>query len=192
MASREELITRIGEYLDQEDLNHYYNNDDHGTDAFVMFTGCPSRIGTLSIKIYPLDEELIFAAVSPVKVDACDVDTMRKVSEYLHRATYGMKIGAFDLDFNDGEAQFRASIPVKEAVPNDDTLGMLVAIGPSMWARYGDGFFNVAFLGAEPEKEVADAEGASEHLAELLRRIRAAQSAEDDDAEGHGIGVMEC
>lgn len=180
MFSKEALNARIREYFEYADLHAAY---DESRDVYLMLTSCSSKVGTLVIKMIVKDDLIIVIATCPTKVDTNDAEAMRRVAEYLHRATYGMKIGSFDFDFNDGEAQFRTSLLVKDALPSNDMLGMLLATGPSMWTRYGDGFFNVAFMGADP-KEAAES-SSNEGLIALLESVLASKrAAEAAQAEG--------
>lgn len=172
MCSKEALTVRVREYFASADMHAVYDED---RGLYLMLTSCPSKVGTVIIRLLIEDGQIIAVATCPMKVDANDATTMQRVSEYFHRVTYGMKNGTFDFDFNDGEAQFRTSMLVREALPSDDTLGFLIAMGPTMWSRFGDGFFKVAFEGADPKEAAKD--NSNDELMALLQRVLAAKLA---------------
>lgn len=88
-------------------------------------------------------------------------DERAKVAEFLLRANYGLKIGGFDFDFEDGEISYRVSIycgdeefkpPTYEQIENCLINSALTV------DRYGDGLIKVLFGLAEPEDAIEAAE----------------------------------
>ncbi|MFD3165270.1 YbjN domain-containing protein [Herpetosiphon sp. NSE202] len=56
-------------------------------------------------------EQLLIYAYAPMKVPE---DKRSLVAEYLVRANYGLHIGNFELDFNDGEVRFKSSLDFED------------------------------------------------------------------------------
>ncbi|PAU67841.1 hypothetical protein B1400_1524 [Bifidobacterium italicum] len=168
MSTKEEIEMRIYDYLERQGFDPH--RDDR-RDAYVVLMETPSRIGALVITIRVCEQAIVATSTCMVKADAGDIESMHEVSEYLQRATYGMKVGGFELDFDDGQAQFRASMPIGDDLPEEDEVGLLTLIGPSMWAKYGDGFLKVALMGASAE-EVIEAIENADAIPELDRLLR--------------------
>ena len=84
-----------------------------------------------------------------------------KVAEFLLRANYGLQIGCFDFDFDDGEISYRVSMFCGEedfAPPTCEQIDYAVNIGLNMIEQYGDALFKVLFGLVEPEDAIEDAE----------------------------------
>jgi hypothetical protein len=63
------------------------------------------------------DEQFLFYAICPLAIPEA---RRTAVAEYLTRANYGMIIGNFEMDFDDGEVRFKSSVDVQgiELVPD--------------------------------------------------------------------------
>lgn len=68
------------------------------------------------------------------------------------RANYGLKVGKFELDMNDGELRYQAALPFEGELPGDKVLDRIVYVGLSMLDRYMPAFLSVIY-GNEPVKE---------------------------------------
>ena len=68
------------------------------------------------------------------------------------RANYGLKIGNFELDMNDGELRYQAALPFEGELPGDHVLERIVYVGLSMMNRYMPAFLSVIY-GNEPAKD---------------------------------------
>ena len=157
MSTREEIEMSIHECLKDMGLKPYH---DEGRDACVVLMETPSRIGALMISVRVCEQEVVATSTCMVKADAGDIESMHEVSEYLQRATYGMKVGGFELDSDDDQAQFRASMTIGDDLPEEKEIGLLTLVGTSMWAKYGDGFLKVALMGANAEEVIEAIEDA--------------------------------
>ena len=85
-----------------------------------------------------------------------------KVGEFILRANYGLKIGGFDFDFNDGEVSYRVSMYCGDdefVPPTYDQINFAVIIGLMMIERYGDALIKVMFGLVEPEDAIMSVEG---------------------------------
>lgn len=174
MPSKAELELCFREYLDRDGLHAMH---DVARDAYIFLVECSVKVGTVVVEIHILDERIVSLARCAMRMDTNDSETMHRVSEYLQRATYGMSVGSFDLNFDEGEALFRTTLTCGSGLPCDDSLRMVIGMGPSMWAQYGDGFLEVAFEGADP-KEVASSSDAG---MSVLERALAGEFDEDGD-----------
>lgn len=65
-----------------------------------------------------------FYSVCPINIPE---EFRQSAAEYIARANYGLRIGNFELDFNDGEVRFKTSIDVENDRLVAPLIGNLVA-----------------------------------------------------------------
>ncbi len=82
-----------------------------------------------------------------------------KMAEFITRVNYGMRIGNFEMDIEDGELRFRTSIDFE----NSDLTYPLVSnhVYPNVWMmdRYLPGLFSVVYSEKSPEEILLTIEG---------------------------------
>ena len=102
-------------------------------------------------------EQFVFYSICPVK--APEKQRM-PIAEFLTRANYGMIIGNFELDLNDGEIRYKTSIDVKGDELSQPLISHLVYANVLTMNRYLPGIMKVLYAGAAPAEAVAEIEGA--------------------------------
>ena len=118
------------------------------------------KFGHVEVFFHAYRDMLILHLIVPLKTGE---DERAKVGEFLHRANYGLKVGGFDFDFNDGEISYRVAIYCGSdefAPPGHEQIDAALTIGLMMIDKYGDGLVKVMFGLAEPEDAIdaADAD----------------------------------
>ena len=119
-----------------------------------------------------VDEEkfwLIFYAYMPVNTPA---EKMADMAEFICRANRGMRIGNFELDYDDGEIRYKTSIDAEGGELTNTMIDNLLRANLSTINRYFPGIMSVIYS----EKDVLD----------LIREIEvppAAKDALDDDQD---------
>ena len=90
-----------------------------------------------------------FRAFCPIKVK-----TRRRTAaaEYLTRANWGLNFGNFEMDWSDGEVNFRASVPTSNAGISVKALSDPVYCPCGMMERYLAGLLAVAVGNADPKR----------------------------------------
>lgn len=74
-----------------------------------------------------------------------------RVAEYLLRANYGLVIGNFELDLDEGELRFRTSLDIKDAAFTSELLKPLVYTNVRMMDRYLPGLMAVLYDEVTPK-----------------------------------------
>ncbi len=83
------------------------------------------------------------------------------VSSYLTRANYGLLVGCFQMDFDDGELTYNAAgCHDDDDALSDDVIRRLTYVGFNMFDRYIPGVFAIVYSGKEPAKAYEDVEKA--------------------------------
>jgi hypothetical protein len=77
------------------------------------------------------------------------------VAAFLHRANYGLLLGNFELDMDDGEVRFKASVDLEGLTPEGASLHNLLATGLLTMDRYLVGLAAVVFDGLDDRAGIA-------------------------------------
>jgi hypothetical protein len=82
----------------------------------------------------------------------------RDVMEFLTRANYGLLLGNFEIDLNDGEVRFKCSIDVEGAEITHTQYQNLLYVSVSTVDRYFPGLQRVIQGSADPAAAIAEIE----------------------------------
>ena len=157
--TKQEKITAI-----REAVENYFEAEDAKYDSFTENNvahatyGIDTKFGHVEIFFRVYSDMLILHFIIPLKAGE---DERGKVGEYLLRANYGLKVGGFDFDFDDGEISYRIAIFCGDdefAPPAYEDIDALLAIGLMMIDKYGDNLVKVMFGLAEPVDAIENAE----------------------------------
>jgi len=85
-------------------------------------------------------QQFIFYCLCPIKIPK---SKRRAVGEFLSRVNYGMIIGNFELNFDDGEIRYKTSTNVKNHSLDSDTIKQLVYTNVNMMDEYLPGIIAV-------------------------------------------------
>ncbi len=93
-------------------------------------------------------QQFVFYSVSPINAPE---HKKQSVSEFIARANYGMIIGNFELDFNNGEIRYKTSINVEETSLTFALIKHLVYANVTMMDEYLPGIIAVIESDISPE-----------------------------------------
>lgn len=91
--------------------------------------------------------QAVFYSIYPDKADAARYPA---VAEFLHRANYGLVLGNFEFDYDDGEIRFRTGMDVEKVDLTPDLFVPLVYANVAQMNRYFDGLRQVLANEASP------------------------------------------
>ena len=160
----EELSREKRLQLVREGIENFFNDDDlkftpfDENDIASATFAVHSKFGHAKILYRAHADKVILQMIVPLSAGE---EERAKVGEYLLRANYGLRVGGFDFDFDDGEISYRVSIYLGDenfAPPTHEQLDFATSVGLAMIDRYGDGLVKVMFGLAEPEDAVDAAE----------------------------------
>jgi hypothetical protein len=147
----------LEEHLKNNDW--HYEREEHSEGA--IFSGGVGGLGGAydSVRfIVSTDDDFIQSyALLPAKAK----DKLPEMAEFLHRANYGLRYGAFEMDWNDGEIRFHISYPdcVLATEERETCLAALLLLPPQMFARYSKGIAAILLGLATPEQAIKMCEG---------------------------------
>lgn len=102
-----------------------------------------SKIRKIKYVIDVKNDELVVYGICPVHADEKDEEMMAQMSEFLHRANYGLKNGCFEFDYEDGEIGFRSYIDCDGRLPSAENVKNSIYCTAAMFEQYGDGITSI-------------------------------------------------
>jgi hypothetical protein len=100
-------------------------------------------------------EQFLFYAIAPLKAPE---NVRHAVAEYITRANYGLRIGNFEMDYDDGEVRYKSSLDFEgeELTPNLIKRAIYPAVHTLDF--YLPGLLNVMYGNKTPQEAIAEAE----------------------------------
>ncbi len=144
----------IGAWLDANDWN-YQDNPDKGYYSIPCTGQCGSWQVIADAQVFDDKERVLVYSVYPIRVPE---NKRSVVSELVARINYGMSVGNFELDFNDGEIRMKTSIDLSGIALSDEMFDRLFSTNIGSANRYLSAVYGVAFGDISPKLAVEVAE----------------------------------
>lgn len=151
----QEVRAAVENFFKRDKVKHSPFNERNVASAIYSVD---TKFGHVTIFFHAYKDKLILHMMIPLSASE---EERLKVAEFLLRANYGLKIGCFDFDFNDGEISYRVSLFCGDedfVPPTYEQIDFAVIIGLMMVEKYGDALVKVMFGLVEPEDAIEDAE----------------------------------
>lgn len=145
-------FTFLGEYLQE---NNWHPQQ--LTDSYIyrsMFRGKNGMI-TCYAQVRVDAEQFLFYAVSPVKVPE---ESRTTLAEFITRANYGMYIGNFEFDLNDGEVRYKSSFDFEDAELTAELIRNAIWPAVHMMDKYLPGMFKCIYGGVSAADAISEIE----------------------------------
>ncbi|MBR0260751.1 MAG: hypothetical protein IJQ85_03045 [Selenomonadaceae bacterium] len=149
-----EIRAAVENFFERDEVKHEPFNERNVASAIYSVD---AKFGHTTIFFYAYKDKLVIHMMIPLNAD----NERAKVAEFLHRANYGLNVGNFDFDFNDGEISYRIALYCGRdefIPPTYEQIDFAVVIGLMMIEKYGNALVKVMFGLVEPEEAVAAAE----------------------------------
>jgi len=101
-------------------------------------------------------QQFIFYSILQMNVPA---DKRPLVADFLTRANYGLILGNFEMDMNDGEVRFKTSIDVQGGQLTTGMVKTMIYVNVLMMDKYLPGIMSVTYGAATPADAIAKIEG---------------------------------
>ena len=139
------------------EIEKFFINDDWNYDPVdengIIRTGINLKCKLKNAKIYVDVKSDGFSVIFVPSLGA-DADTLIPAMEYITRANYGLYIGNFELDCDDGEVRFKTYHSCEDTLPTEEQIRVNVYLGIMMLDKYGDGLCKVIFGMATPAEAI--------------------------------------
>lgn len=138
----------------------YYESKKSDEDRKIIDVGINGHNGRYPVRVWLLlkSERILFQSYLPVAVPE---EKRPAVAEYITRANYGTLIGGFEMDYRDGEVNYKTSLDYEDDRLSVALIRQLARSNMSTFAKYWTGFFKVIFADLDPAmaiKEIEDKE----------------------------------
>lgn len=145
------LFDRIQSRLTEKGVKFTAKN---GTIIFNMNVG--EVVGKLALYIDVLNDSYVSYAILSNKATE---DRYALLSEYLHRANFGLLYGNFEIDYSDGEIRYKITTDCEDANKlTNNQIDRSVVVPCAMFGRYGGGIIKLLVDDASPEVLIKEAE----------------------------------
>ena len=144
------------DYLDSQ--NWHYTVQADGDPIFVATMGMSldCRLSGCQVHMTAGETEIQAYAICPINAKP---EVYQSVVEYITRANHGLKVGAFEFDYDAGEVRYHSCLPCKDGVPSQANVERTVDVTFLMMDRYGDGLVKNLMGFGDPEADIKAAEG---------------------------------
>lgn len=178
------IANAVNDFLKEDDW-HFSFDEKRGIFRFGL--GLKGKLKKLHYIVDIKEDEYLVYTISPLGADEEDAKMMVNMAEFICRANYGLKMGNFELDFDDGEVRFKVHVLCKGVTPTAEMIKRSIYCPATMFDHYGSGIVDIIFNDTSGKAAVENCEKHSESeirsiLAELLS---------DDDTVTSEEGDME-
>jgi hypothetical protein len=108
------IANAVCDFLNEDDW-HFSFDQERGIFKFGL--QLKGKLKKISYIVDIKDDEYLVYAISPLGADEDDSKMMSNMAEFICRANYGLKMGNFELDFDDGEVRFKVHVLCKGITP---------------------------------------------------------------------------
>lgn len=158
-AAKQPLLDRVAQFLNEDDWKFQ-----RFEDAALLRTAFQGDNGNWNVVVQSKEDfEQVF--IYSVWSNNVPKDKRALVSEFLTRANYGMPIGCFEMDFEDGELRYRTSVDVEGGELTPVMIKNLLYLNAYTFDKYLPGLNKVVFGDISPTDAVAEIEKAAEQTA---------------------------
>jgi hypothetical protein len=150
--TRGRIYEAVKRFFEEDDWKFYEMAD--APVLMMTFSGKNGR-WTCYAQARETQEQFVFYSVCPINAPP---DKLNQVVEFITRANYGMIIGNFELDYNDGEIRYKTSIDVEGADFPPILVKQMVYANVVVLDRYLAGIMRVIYADGNPADEIAKIE----------------------------------
>jgi hypothetical protein len=153
--AKQSLLDQLADYFEREGWPYLRLDDQSALQC--AYQGA-SATWTCFARVREEQRFLMFYSVCPVQAPESRHDAL---AEFITRANYGLIIGNFELDLDDGELRYKTSIDVADGPLMSSTLRRVIAANVQTLDRYLPGIFMVISGELLPVDAIARVEGSS-------------------------------
>ena len=150
-SQKNALRARVQEYLKEHRLVYQVAEDSDRLFHTSLNIRLQGRMNTCRMIILATESDIESIAVSPIAVAE---EYRAATAEFMMRANYGLKLGAFELDFRDGEVRFKSTLSAVSGVPSAGDVSRVVSMPVIMFERFGEGLVKCMMGLGNPEEEI--------------------------------------
>jgi hypothetical protein len=146
------LFDSVKAFMEEDDWPHQQLED-----RPILQTGFSSDDGQWACYAHVREEreQVVFYSVFPFPIPA---EKRLAVTEYITRANYGLLLGNFEMDLQDGDLRYKTSIDVEGAELTPALVRSLLYANVMTMSSYFPGLMNVLYSDISPVEAIAKVE----------------------------------
>jgi len=144
----EKILDQVERFLIDDDWK-YERNDEYQ----VIKSGIQGENSNYSL-FFLSNEEMNLFAVYAAAENPIPTDKRSSISEFITRANYGMYIGAFEMDMDDGEIRFRMGTDLDLVDFNNELIENMLSSAVRTMDKYYPGLMEVSFSDITPAEAI--------------------------------------
>ena len=172
-----QLFEAVVDYLNEDDWKYNIVKDD--TALVLSFRG---RSGSWQC-FANVDEERQWFSFFSILPSNVPEEKRPIIAEFITRANYGLVIGNFEMDYNDGEVRYKTSIDVEGGELSPKMIENMMQANLMTMDRYFPGLMSVLYGGRDPAESIAEIEGGHSEDAEEEDELPNFHENEDEDED---------
>ncbi len=134
-------LKKIAKYYKDDMGLNFALEEENNRIRFSMDTDAMKEVRFMAYKENP--NTMLFLTYLPMKINE---DKRAEISEFLTRANYGLHVGNFEMDMEDGEVRYKTTgVTDEDTMPSLDVIRRLTYIGFSMFDRYVPSLLAIAY-----------------------------------------------
>lgn len=131
------VIDVIKTFFEKNDWKYKYNEEDK---VFVSGIDMGNILGNVRMFIFVEENHYNVYMVLNSKVEERYYPV---VSEFLHRANYGLNDGNFEMDYKDGKIRYKSFVNFRNIDVSQEVVEDSIIVGAAMIDRYGKGLLKL-------------------------------------------------
>ena len=175
-----QIVQFIDHFLQEDQWAYTF---DARRNVFHFWISLSSVIKSFHYIISVRDNSVMVYGVCPIGPDSKNAEQMRLMSEFLCRANFGLRNGAFELDFHDGEICYKSYIDCQDSPLSKNVLRDSITCIYLILKRYLPGIIAILLNQDTPQQAIEKCETSNDFFRELLSLLAKGSSAPDPDPD---------
>jgi Putative bacterial sensory transduction regulator len=146
-------FSTLGDFLQADAWNPELLED---KQAYKIQFESKIGVGTAYAQIFLGLEQFVFYIMNPVKVPE---ELRPTVAEYITRVNYGLRVGNFELDYEDGEVRYKSCIDFEGETLTNGYIRNTIYPALKTIDRYLPGLMKVIYGSKTPVEAITEIEG---------------------------------
>ena len=168
------IAQSIDDYLTANGWHFHYFEDE---DIFMFNLNLPSQtVKALKYLIIIHSDGFNTSVQFPLGADPRSDRKMTALARFFTRANYGMRVGNFELDMEDGDIRFTTYCSCPDALPCERQIEETIYTAAAMFKKFTPGILDVMFM------DVSDKE-AFEHCSNPRMKMGDEETEVEDDGQ---------
>jgi len=148
-----QMFDNVKQFFEDGHWKYHCDKDDT-----IIHFGMTCRNGSFQCVAHAREDAEQFVVYSHFPCNA-PAEYRDKVARYLTRANYGLVIGNFEMDLDDGEIRYKTSICVRDSNLDNGMIKHAVGFNVNMMDKYMPGLMAIIYADADPDEKVNEIEG---------------------------------